>query len=106
VFVEITTTAAATPSSSSSSKKTGLMATLHHTFPTCTGGVVQAKGLKPGMCLHTERGGEAIVNRAKLRTAKKNDVTNSIELKDADLVAVGGVVTHSRKHSPPLSHAA
>jgi hypothetical protein len=84
------------------SSKHGLLATLHHTFPMCAGDtVVKAMDLKPGDCLHTVTG-KGIVESAVLVPAVTGDVTYSIELKDADLVAVGGVFTHAKMmaHAP------
>ena len=46
------------------SSKHGLLATLHHTFPMCSGDkAVQTMDLKPGDCLHTVTG-KGIVDRA------------------------------------------
>jgi hypothetical protein len=80
------------------SKKNGLVVTLHHTFPKCGSdeGVARALDLKAGDCLITLSGIGFIEYTARVAAAE-GDVTYSIELLDADLVAVGGVFTHATK---------
>ena len=77
-------------------KKYGLMSTFHHTFPRCGSdkGEVRAVDLKAGDCLVTISGIGFVESTARVAVAE-GDVTYSIELKDADLVAVGGVFTHA-----------
>jgi len=89
--------------SSTASFKHGLQATLHHTFPKCGGDeAIRAMDLKPGDCLHTVTG-KGVVQSAVLVPVTTGDVTYTIELKGADLVAVGGVFTHAKgmtTHAP------
>jgi len=91
------------PPLGSKASKHGLRATLHHTFPRCGGDeAVQAKDLKPGDCLHTVTG-KGVVESTEPVPVVNGDVTYTIELKGADLVAVGGVFTHARgmrAHAP------
>jgi len=73
-----------------------LLATLHHTFPECfSDGAVQALDLKPGSCLHTTSG-KGLIDSVELVAAGEGDETYTIELKDAEIVAVGGVFTHAK----------
>jgi len=91
-FVKITMA----PTLGSKASKHGLLATLHHTFPRCGGDqAVKALDLKPGDCLHTVEG-KGVVQSAEPVPVTEGDVTYTIEIEDAGLVAVGGVFTHAK----------
>jgi len=99
-FVKITMVS----SLGSKASKHSLRATLHHTFPRCGGDeAVQAKDLKPGDCLHTATG-KGIVESAEPVPVAEGDVTYTIELNGADLVAVGGVFTHAKRMMAHVAH--
>ena len=80
----------------SAAPKHGFLATEHHTFPRCGGDEpVQAMDLQPGDCLHTTTG-KGLVQSAVPVPVAEGDVTYTIELLNADLVAVGGIFTHAK----------
>lgn len=91
--------------------KFAIMATPHHTFPTCGRAAgettVEAKDLLPGNCLHTING-KGEVASVELVPIKEGDVTYTIELENADLLAVGGIFTHAKMMAdlikPNLAH--
>jgi hypothetical protein len=73
-----------------------IITTLHHTFPVCLSNeIVHAADVKAGTCLHTTTGRAQVVSAVHV-PVKAGDVTYTIELKDAELVAVGGVFTHAK----------
>jgi hypothetical protein len=78
-----------------------LQATLHHTFQACTsrrhpsGGILMAKDLKAGDCLHTAAG-RSQVHSVQRMEPRKGDVTYSIKMASGvNTIAVGGVFTHA-----------
>jgi hypothetical protein len=78
------------------SAKHQVKATLHHTFPSCgSDEPIQAMDLKPGDCLHTTTG-KGLIASVERVPVKEGDMTYTIELKDANLVAVGGIFTHAK----------
>lgn len=73
-----------------------IRATLHHTFPTCSGKSKMAKDIKSGDCLLTP-GGKGYVHKVEHVTAKKGDITYTIEMEAGTTeVAVGGVFFHAK----------
>jgi hypothetical protein len=76
-----------------------IRATLHHTFPSCDGKVVQAQDIKPGQCLFTKHGRD-VVRSAVPVPVKKGHVTYTIQVDDSfGSIAVGGVFTHAKSTS-------
>jgi hypothetical protein len=79
--------------------------TPHHTFPACStrGGVMTAKDIKPGDCLHTVDGKRTVAHVA-YRAVAPWDKTYSVVLEGKfDRIAVGGILTHA---NPPAHSAA
>jgi hypothetical protein len=108
-FIEIEMKGQETTSSSSLSLPSSLplaathhhlSVTEHHTFPSCHGGggaTVEAGSLKAGDCLLLQGGSRAAIASATRRLAGASEATYTVELEgQADLLVVGGVVTHAR----------
>ena len=75
-----------------------LTVTPHHTFLRCNqdhGASFEAAELKKGDCLHTTTGRDVVASVVRL-PATKDNVTFTIELAESDLVAVGGIYTHTK----------
>jgi hypothetical protein len=73
-----------------------IKATLHHTFPTCSGKSKMAKQLKSGDCLMTPNGKD-YVHKAMRVPAQKGDDTFTVEMEaGVQEIAVGGIFTHTK----------
>ena len=74
-----------------------ILVTLHHMIYKCRSDEdpVEAMDVKAGECLRTVSG-HGTVESAERVEAKDGDVTYTIELEDADVVAVGGIFMHAK----------
>jgi hypothetical protein len=79
-----------------------LMATLHHTFPTCANGrlrnrgTVLARDLKAGDCLHTAGGRDTVVSAEHVEP-EAGAMTYSIKMTEGvDTISIGGILTHAQ----------
>ena len=74
---------------------------MHHTLPKCSSEEpVAAMGITAGDCVHTATG-RGLVGSVEYVPVKSGGVTYSIEMKDAELVAVGGIFTHAKMVAAP-----
>lgn len=71
-------------------------ATLHHTFPTCSGKIKKAQDMRSGDCLRTATG-KAHIHKVAQHPAVKFGETYTVVLEgDAHEINVGGVFSHTR----------
>ena len=75
-----------------------LLASEHHTFPTCGAKQVIAKDLKVGDCLYTTKGRGTVASVAR-KAVKAGDMTYTVVVEGADFIAIGGVFAHAKKTS-------
>jgi len=74
-----------------------LRATLHHTFPTCSGATKQARQLKSGDCLLGTNGKAYVHNVSRVKAAEKDNTYTLVMEEGVKQVAVGGVFTDTMR---------